>query len=322
MQKKIIKILEKYKQIEFVYNEDKQEFLKFLNLLAEKIKKNNNKNLNSFVQILEYNFLEYSKFDTKILYNPVELINSILEKDFFWEKINNLEYKKIIKNFVCFEKYLDWELKEKNFLEKKYNIKIDFITENVASLNAEIYWKWLENFSEIRLIKILKKLLNFYPINFIKNIKLEKIIIVDSFYKEDIFWKTIHLWWFETYSNNNIYLSKNNLKYAFHHELFHQAMQYYNDFDKWWDLRENQDKKYLYENSWEKTFWFARKYWKENISEDQATIAEELILNFKNLHRRIEIDKKLRQKVELVKKAYYELSDWIMDEKWWENKMN
>ena len=320
MQKKIIKILKKYEKIEFVYDNDKQNFLDFINLLAEKIWKNNNKNINSFVQILEYSFLEHSKFDIKVLYNPVELINSIIEKDFFWEKINSWEFKKIIKSFVCFEKYLDKQLEEKKFIEKKYNIKIDFITENVASLNAEIYWKWLKNFSEIRLIKILKKLLNFYPIIFIKNIKLDKIIIVNNFYKQDIFWKTIHLWGFETNSNNNIYLSKNNIKYAFDHELFHQAMQYYDDFDKWWDLRENQNKQYLYENSWEKTKWFARKYWKENISEDQATLAEELIWNYKNLHKRIILDKKLEQKLKLVKNAYFELSEWIMNEKRWKNK--
>jgi hypothetical protein len=42
-----------------------------------------------------------------------------------------------------------------------------------------------------------------------------------------------------------------------------------------------------------------------------------LILNHNDLNYRIKTDKKLAKKVELVKKAYFELSDHVMDEEFW-----
>jgi len=36
----------------------------------------------------------------------------------------------------------------------------------------------------------------------------------------------------------------NNLVESFDHELYHQAMQYYDDFDKWNKIRKRQNKKY------------------------------------------------------------------------------
>ena len=128
------------------------------------------------------------------------------------------------------------------------------------------------------------------------------------------------MWWFETDSDNNIYLTRKNLVDSFDHELYHQAMQYYNDFYKWQKIRKRQNKKYLYKNINKQSFGFARNYWKENISEDQATIAEELILNYHNLQKRIQSDRKLAKKVKLVKKDFYELSEGIMNEKWWREK--
>ena len=222
----------------------------------------------------------------------------------------------------CFDKYLKWEIEDIKFLENKYGVKIKLIKENITSIRAWIYWIWLSNFSKIRLIYKVKKLLNFYPISFIKNIKLDSIIIVESFYKKDIYWKKINLWWFETDSDNNIYLTRKNLVDSFDHELYHQAMQYYDDFYKWQKIRKRQNKKYLYKNIDKKVFGFARNYWKENISEDQATIAEELILNYYNLQKRIQSDRKLAKKVKLVKMAFYELSEGIMNEKWWIEKFS
>ncbi len=317
MNKKIENILEKYSEIEFVYEKDKKLFLDFLSKISKKIELNNISKLKDFLQILEYNFLEYSKFDKEILYNPVELVNSIFENDFFWEKIDNQEFEKILEWLSFFEKYLEWKILKKEFLEKKYWVKIIFIKEDIVSISAWIFWKWLTNFSEIRLIDKIKKLLNFYPIIFIKNIKLDSIIVVNNFYKQDIYGQKIVLWWFETFSDNNIYLSKTNLIEAFDHELYHQAMWYYDDFSKWQKIRKKQNKKYLYKNIEKKVFGFARNYWKENVWEDQATMAEELILNYSSLQKRLESDKKLKLKLKLVKKAFLKLSDWIMNEKWW-----
>ena len=314
-------ILDKYSDIKFVYEKDKKLFLDFLYEIYKKIELYDISKLKDFLQIIEYSFLEYSKFDFEILYNPIELINSIIENDILWEKIDSSELNKILEKLRCFEEYLKWELEEKDFLEKKYNIKIDLIKENITSINAGIYGVWLWSFSKIKLISKIKKLLNFYPISFIRNIKLDSIIIVDSFYKKDIYWKKIILGWFETSGDNNIYLSKNNLVESFDHELYHQAMEYYDDFDKWKKIRKRQNKKYLYKNIDKQVHWFARNYWKENISEDQATLAEELILNYQNLQKRVQSDRKLNSKLKLVKKAYLELSEGFMNEKWWREKL-
>lgn len=318
MQKEIQEILNKYENIDFTYEKDKNVFFEFINTI---LKNNlNEQNINDLSQIIENSFIKYSKFDNKILYNPIELIDSIIENDIKWLKIDDDEFEKIAKKFNEFEKYLKKELDDKDYLEKKYNIKINLITWELSSISAWIFGMWLNELQKVNIIKKLKKLLDFYPINFIQNIKLNSIVVVNYFYKQDIYWTKIMLWWFETLSDNNIYLSSNNLVKAFDHELYHQAMQYYDDFQKWMEIRKNQDKKYLYEDIENQTKWFARNYWKENIWEDQATVAEELILNYNDIQERAINDKILEKKVQLVKQAFFKLSDEIMDEKFWEEK--
>ena len=99
-------------------------------------------------------------------------------------------------------------------------------------------------------------------------------------------------------------------------------MQYYDDFENWRKIRENQKLNYKYENLNKKVEGFARNYWKENISEDQATIAEELITNYHNLAKRIKKDKILQEKVKLVLKAFEILSEWKIDKHFWIKKFN
>ena len=320
MNKKIETLLEKYSDIEFIYSKDKELFLEFLENLWNRIKKYDD--LEDFLQIIENSFIKYSKFDNRILYNPLELIDALLESDLDWLKIDSDENRKILLSFSEFDKYLKWEIEDKEFLEKKYWIKIYLVKEDISSFTAWIYWKWLSKVWLLYIIKKIKKLLNFYPINFINNIKLDQIIVAKNFYKLDQYWKKINLWWFETSSDNNIYLSSNSLVDSFDHELYHQAMQYYDDYYLWSKIRKNQKKKYLYKNINKQVKWFARNYWKENISEDQATIAEELILNYYSIHNRIKYDNKLKLKLNLVKKAYLKLSDWIMNEDFWIKKYN
>jgi len=316
MNSKINDLIDKYYNINFTYKKDKEFFLSFLNNLDIK-----NDKVSDLIDILEYNLTTYSKFDNSILYNPLSLIDAIIENDLDWKKIDNDEFLKIIKNITDFQDYISWIIEEKEFIEKKYYIKINILKENVQSINAWIFWQSFDdNMKEIFIIKKIDKLLDFYPVNFIKNIWLKEIIIVKFFYKEDLYWQKIKLWWFETSSDNNIYLSYDSLVESFDHELFHQAMQYYNDFSKWQKIREKQNKLYLYKDIYKKDKWFARNYWKENISEDQATIAEELIINHYDLMNRIKNDDKLYKKVKLVKEAYLKLSDWLMDEKFWNIK--
>jgi len=322
MNKKIEEILKKYSYIEFVNNDDKIIFIDFLWKISDELENNNLDKIIDFIDMLEYDLLKYSKFDKSILYNPFKLFESIIDNDLLWKKIDDDEFFKMINNFNFFKDYLEKKVKEKEYLEKVYWIEIKLITDNIYSISAWIFWKWLWEIISNNIILKLKKLLDFYPINYIKNIKLEWIFILEYFYKEDEYWNKDILWWFKTHLDNNIYLSRENLLDSFDHELYHQAMEYYDDFDEWFKIRKTQNKKYLYKDIDKRVIWFARNYWKENVSEDQATVAEELILNYNYLKNRIKTDKKLFLKVKLVKKAFFVLSEWIIDEKWWEEKFN
>ncbi len=298
------KLLNKYT---FTYKEDKETFERFLNKLNFSDKK--------LHEIIEIYLNKNSQFDTRIVYNPIELLDAILENDISWEKIDTDEVENIINKLSFFEKYYKWELSEKEFLEKKYWVKIILLDKDIQFPNVWIYGYKLLKAQQIIAFNKIKKLLNIYPITFIKNINLANIIISSYFYKKNDFWITI-LWWFETNTNNNIYLTIKWIEKTFHHELFHQAMQYYDDTNEWKKIRKDQDLKYLYKHIDKKIYWFARNYGKENIAEDQATIAEELITNYDNLIKRMKKDKILEKKVRLVVKAYKILSEWKIKIKW------
>ena len=291
-------LLDKYT---FTYQKDKETFTDFLNKLNISDKK--------LEEILELYLNQNTEFDDRIVYNPIELLDAIVENDLLWKKIDTDEVENIINKLSFFEKYYKWEISEKEFLEKKYWVKIILLDENIQISNAWIYWHKLSKTQQIIAFRKVKKCLEIYPITFIKNINLANIVVSSYFYKKDDFGTTI-LWGFETQSDDNIYLALRWIEKSFHHELFHQAMQYYNDFDDWKEIRRNQKLKYLYKDIDKKVPWFARNYGKENIAEDQATIAEELITNYNNLIKRIKKDKILEKKVKLVIKAYEELSEW------------
>lgn len=318
MDKKIKNILDKYSHIEFVYDVDKEVFLNFVERLVLSLL-NDSRKIDVLCKILEHHFISASKFDKSILYNPLELITALLEKDILWDKIDDGEWQEIFHDLSAFEKYIQWELDEQKYLEDTYWIKIVLVTADVWLYPQWIYGTWLKLFSEKSILKELKKYLQFYPIGFIKNIKLQHIVVVESFYKRDVYGQKIHLWWFETDSDDNIYLTRRNISDAFDHELYHQATQYYDDFEKWRKIRKKQNKKYTYRELSKEVHGFARNYWKENVSEDQATVAEALIYNYKYMMKRALKDKKLWLKINLVKKCFLELSDWVMDNKWWEN---
>lgn len=315
----INEILEKYKDINFIHCKDRDTFIELINSFANK--NLDEEQLKNLVQLVENSFVKYGSFDNDILYNPLEFIESIVHNNLLGKKIDDEECELIISRFTEFESYLSWKIDEKKFLEDKYNIKINLVTDNVMAISAWIYWQWLVgDLIKANAISKLKKLLGFYPINYIENIKLENIVIVNFFYKEDQYWAKMRLWWFETNADNNLYLSYSNLAESFDHELYHQAMQYHNDFSIWQALRLGQDTFYLYEDLDKRVNGFARNYGKENIGEDQATMAEELIINYYDLIERVKTDTMLAKKLELVKKAFYELSDWIMDEEFWKRE--
>ena len=301
-------ILDKYN---FTHEKDKKIFEDFLNKLNFSDKQ--------LQELIEMCLNKNTEFDSRILYNPIELLDAILEKDLSWSKIDSDEVEKIIEKLSFFEKFYKWEISEKEFLEKKYGIKIILLNEELELSNAWIFWHKLSKSQQMIAFNKIERLLSFYPISFIKNINLANIIVASYFYKKDNFWTTI-LWGFETLSDNNIYLALRWIETSFHHELFHQAMQYYNDFDLWRNIRKEQDKNYLYENLDKQVEWFARNYGKENVAEDQATIAEELITNYHNLTKRIKKDKILKEKVKLVLKAFENISEWKMNKDFWISK--
>ena len=301
-------LLNKYN---FTYPKDKQlleQFLQKLNL--------SDKDLS---EILEIYLKKYSGFDTRILYNPIELVDALLENDLSWEKIDTDEVEAIITKLSFFEDFYSWKIDEKEFLEKKYWIKIVLLDKDLQLSSAWIYGYKLTKTQQIVAFKKIKKELTFYPITFIKNINLASIVVSAYFYKKDNYGTTI-LWGFETLWDNNIYLALRWIERTFHHELYHQAMQYYDDFDAWREIRKNQNLKYLYKDIEKQVKGFARNYGKENVAEDQATIAEELITNYANLAARIKNDEILKEKVKLVLKAFEDLSEWKMNKQFWIEK--
>ncbi len=290
-------LLDKYT---FTYQKDKETFKDFLNKLNISDK--------SLKEIIEIYLNKNTEFDERIVYNPIELLDAIVENDLLWKKIDTDEVENIINKLSFFEKYYKWEISEKEFLEKKYWIKIILVDKDIQFPNAWIYGHKLLKTQQIIAFRKVKKCLEIYPLTFIKNINLANIVVSSYFYRKNDYWITV-LWWFETQSDDNIYLALRWIEKSFHHELFHQAMQYYNNSKKWEEIRKNQKLKYLYKDIDKKVPWFARNYGKENISEDQATVAEELITNYNNLIKRIKKDKILEKKVKLVIKAYEKLSE-------------
>lgn len=311
-------ILKKYSHITFTDHWQKSDFFDTLNSLYKTLPSEDNKK--EFLDILEASFLEYTNFDSTVLYNPFEFFDALIDNDLLWEKFDNDEITYTLENLKLFQDYLNKKVDELSFLELKYNIKIILQKENICSPQSGIYWAWLWKIWSASIVHKLRKLLDDYPVIFIKNIKLHHIVIVSYFFKVDQYWNKTQLWWFETLGDNNIYLSYRNLIDSFDHELFHQAMQYYDDFEQWSKLRKGQKLFYIYKDISKESPGFARNYGKENIAEDQATIAEDLFLNYNRIIKRSQTDNILENKISLVKKAYLELSEWIMSEKFWLNR--
>ncbi len=315
---KIDQILKKYSHIQFECENDKTKMFDLVLKISNKL--TTNEELNDFLKILEDSFVENSDFEHNILYNPLKLIDRLLDNDLLWKKIDNDELSEIINSFELFLNYYKQNLDTKKYLEDIYNIKILFIEKDWHELISWIFIKAVSDIQKIQALKNIKKLLFKYPIEYIRNIKLDNIIVANYFYRIDIYWARIVLGWFETSTDNNIYLSFSNLVNSFDHELYHQAMQYYDDSSEWESLRKKQDKFYIYDDLDKKVEWFARCYWMENISEDQATVAEDLLKNSYEIMTRCISDTILSKKVKLVKKAFFSLSEWIMNEEYFTKK--
>jgi len=299
-------ILDKYN---FTYKKDKELLKKFLkNIKDDKIK-----------EIVDIYLKNKTKFDSRVLYNPIELLDAIFENDLLWNKIDTDEVKDIIEKLSFFEKYYNGEINDKEFIEKKYGLKIILFEKDKKIPFYDIYGYKLNKVQQIMVLKKIEKLLSFYPITFIKNVNLANIVVSAYFYKKTDYGISV-LWGFETNTDNNIYLALRWIERSFHHELYHQAMQNYNDKKEWEKIRSKQKISHFYKNVDEKIPWFARAYGQDSIEEDQATCAEEICTNYRRFIKRIEKDELLKQKANLVFKAYEIISEWKMDKNFWKKK--
>lgn len=307
---KLKEILEKYENSKFSNPKDKEKMFGYVEKLMKKVE--SSKDVEMLSEMLDHLYTKFTTFDKKILFSPIEFLYALIDFDLMGTNINPEEsfiIKENLKDFVLFKnKVLEYKQKMESF----YNIKIILADEDI-SFDQTIFGKAISEIKMVISIKYLHKLLRKYPKKFIDNIKLEKIIVVRYFYTKDQYGKTKRLWWFETQRDNNVYLSYQSLMQSFDHEIYHQAMQYYDDMEDWLELRRSQDLFYIFENLHLEIEWFARNYGKENVSEDQATIAEDLMNNYKRLIKRSQNDDLLATKIDLVKKAYLILSEWVMN---------
>jgi hypothetical protein len=72
-------ILHKYSHITFTNNLEKSDFFQSLESLYEILTTLDNKK--EFLDILAASFLEYTNFDSSILYNPFEFFDALIEND-------------------------------------------------------------------------------------------------------------------------------------------------------------------------------------------------------------------------------------------------
>jgi len=95
----INKILENYN---FTSSKDKELLEDFLLKLEKKLEKDD---LDEFYDIIEICLNKNKEFDTRILYNPVELVDAILENDLLGKKIDSDEIENIVEKLSFFKKY-------------------------------------------------------------------------------------------------------------------------------------------------------------------------------------------------------------------------
>lgn len=315
MHANIASLLHHYQDIPFTHPKDKELFLLFIESLSEKIKTSEQEQ--DLLDIIEYSFVAYSRFDPKVLYNPMDFVDALLEGNVSGYEIDADEFSEMIQQLSSFEQYLAWAIKTKVFLEKKYHINIVCIRKKTKFWESGIRGTGMQQLQIISAIKKIRKHLLRYPITFIRAIHLESICIAQSFYKEATYLPETQLWGFESVDDDNIYLAATNISHAFDHELYHQAMQYYDDTAERLAIRRGQNTNYLFEERHDIAPWFARNYGKENVPEDQATIAQELMLHYDSISERAQHDPLLLKKVNLVKKAYAKISDGLMDDAFW-----
>lgn len=309
------RVLQKLEELPFEFDADRERLSWFLASL-DSIELDD-KAWADIDTIITQKWKELTWFDSDIFFSPRKLLHAIARLDIFWTLITHEEFYELYETLENYVLHKEHVLKDKERIEQTYSItlqKIDTLTERnhiVATPLSEVMY--------VASIPVIRKLISKYPPTFINNVWLEKVVLASSFSKKHAGEDCIYLGWFETNVDNNIYLSAPSLYKSFDHELYHQAMQHYHDGAERGNLRSNDDVFYQAQHSNKKTQWFAVNYGRENISEDQATMAEYMIRDYASIKHRAQTDSILKKKMKLVLDAFHKLSEGLINEERFEN---
>ena len=298
------------------YEEDKLHFLSLMTKLSDTIRDKHDEDW--LIQTLTtlYHDETSPSLSFSSLLHPIQLYEALIHGDFLWQEISHEEFVEMyskLRDFTLFQ----WQvLTRKQQLERDYQIEIILLDHEYQ--HHDIVGQPLHEVEMIASIVYLDRLIRRYPTTFITNTRLQKIFIASSFQSSDPH-SFKHLGGFKSNEDFAIHISFVHLKKSFDHELYHQAMQRYDDTDQRAALRKEWDQLYNAHHADKQSHGFARDYGRENIAEDQATVAEELMKNYHHLMRRTIHDHVLAQKVTLVKTAYKKLSDGRIDDEFFEN---
>jgi len=251
-----------------------------------------------------------TSFDSSVLYHPLRLLNSLIHSDFWGSCVNHKEFFELYESLQSFELYEAHVLNQKNEIEEKLGITIKPLLYDNEWNNIKA--QPLSHTKFVASIPLLHKHLLIYPKQFFENIKLNSVYIAWSFFQKNAGHPCTMLWWFDSNVDNNVYLSFPSISKSIHHELYHQAMKFYNDISERGNLRDIKDQFATYKNLNHETRWYANNYWRENVSEDQATVAEHMIRDHEHMKHRAMTDWILNRKMQLVYAAYDKLTDWYI----------
>lgn len=308
-------VIDKLRSIPFEQEKDKEVLEHYFNSIFQTLETDEDRE--TLIYILETEIDEMISFDTKVLGWLWTLLHALLSANFFGTKIDHQEYLRIYESLEDFELYKYGLLNDKKWIEETYWIIVRPINFDVE--RKSITASKLEETHFLVAIPLIKKLLSHYPPIYIYNIKLDWIFVAENFFKKNNWSDSTHLWWLKASTDNNIYLTFHAITQSFDHELYHQAMSHYNDVEERANLRSTDDYFYQYQQSHHDAHGFAINYWRENISEDQATVAEFLIKDYQKMMDRAEQDHILAKKVKLVMEAFEDLSEGFMNVEWLTN---
>lgn len=233
------------------------------------------KELTELSRLISQKKEELTWFDLAIFFDVRKFIAAVMNSDILGHYVNHEEANLLYCSLEDYLLHKESVLQDKSYVKKHYNVDIKAIHETTKW--QSIIAHPVTEMQFIDCIPKIKKLLSLYPPVFIKNIKLDSIIIASSFSQYTKSHQCIYLGGFETNEDHNIYLTANQCHKSFHHELYHQAMQHYDDVREWANLRNEKDHFYNHQALAHKTLGFAVNYGRENVAEDQATVAEYMI---------------------------------------------